>query len=298
MARSSSQSRHRLANQILDLIRNARFEPGHHLREQALGDLLGVSRSPIRSALQLLCELGVVEARRNHGFFLLKPFDALQRLELEVPSSADRDLYDQLVGDRLRGHLPASLTQSEIAQRYSVDRVVLMRTLARLAEDGLIARNKGHGWTFLPMLDSRRAMASSYDFRRVIEPALFLVPTFKADPTALSRARAHHLYFLSHPDLSTVDATALFDTDASFHEMFAEFSGNAFFLQAIQQQNRLRRLLEFNSYGNLRRVRDWLREHVAIIDTVLAGDLERSSTMMREHLTAAFGKADSTAISD
>ncbi len=298
MARSPAPSRYRLANQILDLIRNARFELGHHLREQALSDLLGVSRSPVRSALQLLTELGIVEARRNHGFFLLKPFDTLQRVEIEVPSSADRELYEQLVGDRLRGQLPHSLTQSEIAQRYNVDRGVLLRTLDRLAEDGLIARNKGHGWTFLPTLDSHRAMKASYDFRLTLEPAVFLIPSFKPDVSALNSARAQHLYFLSHPNLASVDPAMIFASDASFHEMFGEFSGNPFFLQAIQQQNRLRRLLEFGGYGNLHRLREWLREHVAIMDTVLAGDLARSSDQMRSHLTAAFGMADVEAIDD
>ena len=40
-------------------------------------------------------------------------------------------------------------------------------------------------------------------------------------------------------------AKEIFETDAEFHELLAEASGNLFVLQAIQQQNRLRRLLEF-----------------------------------------------------
>ncbi|MBS7699851.1 MULTISPECIES: GntR family transcriptional regulator [unclassified Chelatococcus] len=291
MARSSNQSRHRLANQILDLIRDAKFEPGHHLREQQLGDLLGVSRTPIRAALMLLTELGIVEARRNQGFFLIKPFDALHRIEIEVPTSLDQSLYEQLVRDRLAGILPQSLTQSEIAQRYDVDRVVMLRTLGRLSEDGLIARNKGHGWTFLPTLDSKLALHSSYDFRLTIEPASFLLSTFKPDMAALERARLQHMYLASHPDISGVDSMQLFSTDASFHEMFAEFSGNVFFLQAVQQQNRLRRLLEFGGYRNRRRVREWCKEHLAIIDAVLAGDYRRASEVMHAHLSNAVGSS-------
>ena len=77
MARSTQQTRFRLANQILDVIRDARMEPGHHLREQPLADLIGVSRTPIRSALDLLAERGIVETRKNQGFFLSKAFDTL-----------------------------------------------------------------------------------------------------------------------------------------------------------------------------------------------------------------------------
>ncbi|SEF01047.1 transcriptional regulator, GntR family [Rhizobiales bacterium GAS188] len=291
MARSSNPSRYRLANRILDLIRDARFEVGHHLREQQLGDLVGVSRTPIRMALGLLASEGIVEARRNQGFFLLKPFDQLHRIEIDVPSSADHELYERLVKDRLAGTIPNSLTQSEIARRYVVDRVVMMRTLSRLAEDGLVTRNKGHGWTFLPTLDSVLTLNSSYDFRLTMEPSIFLLRTFKPDAAALERARLQHVHFVSHPNIASIGGVQLFEADAAFHEMFAAFSGNVFFLQAIQQQNRLRRLLEFSGYTNRRRIRDWCKEHLAIIDAVSEGDFAAASQFMHEHLTHAYAAA-------
>ena len=292
MARSSnSSSRHRLANQILEVIRDARFEPGHHMREQQLSDLLGVSRTPVRAALTLLAEQGIVEARRHQGFFLLVPFNDLHRTEIEVPSSVEQDLYERLVRDRLAGKLPASLTQSEIGQRYNVDRLAMLRTLARLAEDGLVARNKGHGWSFLPALDTHFALRSSYDFRLTIEPAAFLLGTFKADAAALKRVRLQHMYLVSHPDIASVGSAQLFDTDAAFHETMAEFSNNIFHIQAVQQQNRLRRLLEFGGYGNRRRVTDWCREHLAIIDAVSEGALATAAQLMHDHLSHAYGAA-------
>ena len=61
MTQTTTASGRRLANQILDLIREAKFEPGHHLREQQLADMLGVSRTPVRTALKLLCELGIID---------------------------------------------------------------------------------------------------------------------------------------------------------------------------------------------------------------------------------------------
>ncbi|MBS0532729.1 MAG: GntR family transcriptional regulator [Proteobacteria bacterium] len=283
-----SQTRHSLANQILDIVRNARLEAGHHLREQWLGDLLGVSRTPIRAALDLLAERGAVETRKNQGFFLVQSFDALQRLQVEVPSSAEQSLYKQLVRDRLAGKLPGSVTQSEIAKRYDVDRGVLMRALSRLAEDNLVARNKGHGWRFLPTLATDVALRNSYEFRLAIEPAGILLDSFRPNPAVIERCRLQHMVLLSNPDLGSVDSAQLFETDVAFHEALAEFSGNLFLLQAVQQQNRLRRLFEFWSYGNKRRVRDWCREHLAIIDALEAQDFTRAANAMREHLTNAY----------
>jgi Bacterial regulatory proteins, gntR family len=82
---------------------------------------------------------------------------------------------------------------SEIARRYNVDRVALARTLSRLAEDGLIACNQGHGWTFLPTLDSLVSLRASYEFRLTLEPSGFLLSTFKLDPVTIERMRLQHL---------------------------------------------------------------------------------------------------------
>jgi DNA-binding GntR family transcriptional regulator len=287
MARSTQQNRFRLANQILDVIRDAKLERGHHLREQQLADLIGVSRTPIRSALDLLAKRGIVETRKNHGFFLRKPFDSLHRIEIEVPSTIEDELYPKLVRDRLDNRIPNSITPSEIARRYKVDRVALTRTLSRMAEDGLVARNQGHGWSFQPTLDSVVSLRASYEYRLTLEPAAFLLPSFKPDQAAIERMRLQHLYLVAHPDIATVSAKQLFDTDAAFHEMFAEASGNTFFAQAIQVQNRLRRLLEFGSYVDSRRVKEWCREHLAIIEAVAAGDLAQAASRMRAHLEQA-----------
>ena len=79
-------------------------------------------------------------------------------------------MYNQLVTDRLAGLVPASLTQTDIAQRYGVDRVTMTRALSRLSEDGLIARNKGHGWSFQPSLDS--ALTQNAVLHRLQNPRL------------------------------------------------------------------------------------------------------------------------------
>src|SRR3984893_1870191 len=291
MARSTQQSRFRLANQILDVIREARLEPGHHLREQPLADLIGVSRTPIRSALDLLAERGIVETRKNQGFFLRKAFDTLHRIEIEIPSTAEEELYSRLVRDRLARRIPNSFTQTEIARRYDIDRIAVTRTLSRLAEDGLVIRNHGHGLTFAPPLDSLISLRASYEFRLTLEPAGFLLPTFKPDHAAIERMRLQHLYLASHPNITAVNSMQLFETDAAFHEMCAEASGNAFFAQAIQSQNRLRRLLEFGSYFDSRRVREWCREHLGIIEAIASSNFAEASTRMRAHLEQALASA-------
>ncbi|MBW5931598.1 GntR family transcriptional regulator [Klebsiella grimontii] len=292
MQPDSTASSRRIARQILDLISEAKFDPGHHLREQHLADALGVSRTPVRAGLKELTRMGAVEARPNQGFFLLKRSNELELLEIEQSKSNDQKLYEQLVHDRIAGVLPESFTQTEISQRYEVDRGVLTRTLVKLSEDGLIARNAGHGWRFLQTLNSDVALRNSYGFRLMIEPTALLTPSLHVDRQMLKRLRAQHLRLITHPDITQVPAKEIFETDALFHELLAEASGNLFVLQAIQQQNRLRRLLEFGSYHNKRRVKEWCEEHVAIIDALRENKQEQAAELMRKHLQYAFDQVN------
>lgn len=292
MQPDSTASSRRIARQILDLISEAKFDPGHHLREQHLADALGVSRTPVRAGLKELTRMGAVEARPNQGFFLLKRSNELELLEIEQSKSNDQKLYEQLVHDRIAGVLPESFTQTEISQRYEVDRGVLTRTLVKLSEDGLIARNAGHGWRFLQTLNSDVALRNSYGFRLMIEPTALLTPNLHVDRQMLKRLRAQHLRLITHPDITQVPAKEIFETDGLFHELLAEASGNLFVVQAIQQQNRLRRLLEFGSYHNKRRVKEWCEEHVAIIDALRENKQEQAAELMRKHLQYAFDQVN------
>jgi DNA-binding GntR family transcriptional regulator len=292
VARRPSTGRYRLASQILDLVCKDRFESGYHLREQQLSQALGVSRTPVRAALDLLAEIGVVEARRNQGFVLTASYSALEDIRLEPPPTPNQDLYDRIIGDRLAGAIPNFLAQSDIARRYGADRLVVEHTLLQLADHGIIVRNKGRGWSFQPTLDSHGALRASYEFRLVIEPAGFLFGSFQPDRSRLEQARRRHEALVVQAELTEATASQIFAADADFHEMMAAFSGNAFLLQAVEQQNRLRRVLEFGGYFNRRRIRDWCQEHLAIIDAVTDNAREKAGQLMRVHLTNAWQMAD------
>ena len=59
----------RTAHEILVMIQSGDIKPGDHLRSQSLADKFGVSRSPVRDAMHLLSDKGVLEQRKNRGFF-------------------------------------------------------------------------------------------------------------------------------------------------------------------------------------------------------------------------------------
>lgn len=284
MSKSPRQNKFLLANRIIGLLRALRVEAGHHLREQQLANMLQVSRTPVRAALFLLEEHGMVQSHRNRGFFLRLQGNELDGAAIEIPASPQQDLHARIVDDRLARRLPERLSQTELSRRYGVEPMVVQKTLAALEGDGLITRNPGRSWTFKPTLDTRLAQDASYSFRHVIEPAGILMDSFRAHHDVLDRIRLQHVNLLARRPLREIPGRLLFELDADFHEAIAECSGNTFLLQAIQQQNRLRRLLEFGSYDNDRRVREWCHEHLAIIGALQEGDRNRAAQLMAEHL--------------
>src|ERR1700674_2681953 len=68
---------------IREMVLRGEFNAGERLTELALVDVLGVSRTPIRTALQRLAEEGLLEAARPNGYLVrtfseAEIFDAIE----------------------------------------------------------------------------------------------------------------------------------------------------------------------------------------------------------------------------
>ncbi len=280
--------RAQLVRDILWLATQQNWQPGYHVTEQELVAQFGVSRSPVRAALKVLEQRGVLRARRNQGYLLAQGRRDLERIRIEVPRTADDELYLRIIDDRSSGMLPEAITQADLLRRYSPNRAQLARVLVRMTNEGMMVRLKGHGWRFLPTLAGIHSAHASYEFRLIVEPAMILLANFRTDPDVLRQLREDHLKLLDQATRRRpIDRAWTYDLDASFHETIAGFSGNAFLVQAIQQHNRLRRLIEYGGYGKLERVKAWAGEHLAILDALQRGSLRRAAESMRLHLSNA-----------
>jgi DNA-binding GntR family transcriptional regulator len=273
------------ATRLLDLIRREDMTAGERLREEALAAMLGVSRTSVRGALRLLEDQSIVEARPRRGYRLRRGSKEIKG-STELPTSRDEGLYVQITRDRLAGGLPDSLTETDLMRRYGVGRHLVLAALALLSEDGIVHRGGGREWQFRPILKSRQAHEESYEFRLILEPRALLLPTFQLDKSELLRMKEAQTQLMCSLE-GRFSWREAFQTGASFHELLAMFSRNSFVLNAIRQQNRLRRLLEYRSYLNATRVRAWCLEHVSVMDALLAGDRQLAASRLAEHLENA-----------
>lgn len=274
-----------LARLIAQDIMAGRHTSGTHLSEEALAANYEVSRTPVRGALRLLAAQGLITHRPNSGYTVAE-HDTLANPAIAGAGPTQHELHRRLIDDRATRALPEQFTERELLQRYAVPRSVLAKALLQLSADGLIEKRKGHGWQFAPSLESRDALNESYRFRLAIECAGLLEPTFRLDSRALGLMRAAHEALALRQD-ADISATEFFALNTAFHEMLARFSGNRYILQAVQQQNQLRRLEEHAAFHRDARFVDSSNEHLRIIDALEAGDQKRAAQLMQRHLQAS-----------
>lgn len=263
------------------------MDAGSHLTEQELAEEFQVSRSPVRGALSYLASKGFLELRANRGFFVCKNGRDMGSVASLLPQTADEHMCVRIAKDWFEGRVAGSFSEAEFRRRYDLGRLAASRILLRLSEQGILVRRKGHGWQFEPTLNTQAAHDESYAFRMALEPAAILCPTFELDRALAALSRRHHATVLElDPDEASL--TTLFDIDAEFHRLIGISSSNRFFQAAIERQNVLRRLVEYESLlGCKGRLVASCEEHMQILEALECGERERAAEFMREHLRIA-----------
>ena len=282
----SNQFHSDIANQIVELWESEGLKVGDRVTERNLASQLDVSRSPIRGALTLLVQHDVIEHIPNSGYKLKIESEQLSK-HFKIDQASDTEkLYERILKDRFTEVIPKHLSERDCMKRYDVTRGQLLKVFLRLSNEGLIHRAKGYGWLFVDMLVNAKAYEASYELRLAIEPAALQVQGFQIDEDKLERCYLKHKKVLEKGTQS-ISSSDLFDLDAEMHELLMSFSGNPYFLQTIQNQNSLRRVVEYQSIDINERTEESCKEHLEILDALRNGKRELASTLLTRHLYLA-----------
>ena len=283
---SNNRLTERLSHEIRNMILGGELAPDAHLSAQKLADRFGVSRSPVREALQNLADQGILLQHPNRGFFVREAQQpSPEELDIARPVDAP-EIYYRLAEDWLKDAVPAEVTEQFLRARYDITKSELMDILNRATNEGWAERKQGYGWRFLPVAKTPEALEQIYRARCIIEPAGFLEPSFEIDWPALKEQKRIQEMLLKG-DIERLPAERLMALNSHFHEEVLRMSGNPFLHQALIRLNRTRKLLEYRSAVLRSRLHQQCEEHLEIIALVERGQNIDASYFMRRHLTDA-----------
>ncbi len=281
-ATNSPSLPNKLAQQILAFIADNNLEQECHLGEERLATHFKVSRTPIRTALEFLSEMGIVEKQPNKGYFVKADSKALVSKPLVEEDTEDPNYY-RIAEDRLAGILPERISERELMRRYGMTKSRLTNLLRRMSQEAWIERLPGKGWELMPILTSEKAYDQMYQLRMLIEPAALLQTDFYLPPGEIARLRDLQQTMLDGGILR-FSHTEIFQIGSQFHETLVSASGNPFFIDAIQRMNRLRRLLDYRTHRDRSRFVHTCKEHLQLLDLIEAKKLAQASEFLRIHV--------------
>ncbi|MEP6564735.1 MAG: GntR family transcriptional regulator [Mesorhizobium sp.] len=272
-----------LAQRILDVARQRGFEPGAHLPEQQIASLCNVSRTPVRAALRLLTEQGVVRWEAETGYRLAVDLAAQAAVATELPATEEDELAEAILRDRSARRLDQTVTVGGLMKRYSSERKTVLKALQRLTEENLLDRAPGQSWLFRRAPDDPEAQGESYEFRLLLEPAAIVSPGFRLDGARAAVLRQGMEALAALPD-AAFDSREFQRLDIEFHGMIADGAANRFVTDALSDHLRLRRLPRTYAGVNVFRLKQSLREHLTILDHLESRQYEVAADLLRVHL--------------
>jgi len=275
-----------LADRIRAELAESGAAAGQHLVEEELCRRFAVSRTPVRGALKLLAEQGVLKIRPERGYALAAPLrpspaDGTQAWSGREDSEYAH-LFDAVARARQTGALSDRFTRQEFLRHFKARAGVAARVLARLTDLGLRERRTGHGWSFSQ--ETGPALQESYAFRRALEPALLLLPSFRLDGEWARKSRAQHIALRNKPWQPQDDAT-FHELNANFHEQLARCCGNRHMQYAAERQFELRRFLARRWNYPVARIHNAIDDHLEILTALEQGYADKASALMLHHLT-------------
>ena len=277
---------HKVAREIVTLVRREDCPAGHHLSKLALAQKIGVSHNPVEAALAHLALIGIARHEKDRGYFLARAARHLgAAAEALVP--ADDPLYQRILDLRLDRDLSDTVSETGLIRRLGASRSAVHKALIRIQQEGWIERRAGHGWAFLPFIDSVEAYEDNYEMRRIVEPAGILSPKFSPVATELETLKKQQM-FMASGGYRMMTAIEWVDLNALFHETLSRWSGNRLLHQTIRHVNRLRKLIERRVVAEEPALRTrQIEEHLSILEAIERGDRGKAAALLEEHLIQA-----------
>lgn len=204
------------------------------------------------------------------------PHGAIRNLTLR--EQVAEYLREEILSNRLKPG--AELNEVALSRSLEVSRGPVREALGWLASEGLVKINPRRGATVAEL--SPEEFVEAYQVREALEVLAIRLAVPRMQPGDLERLRRLHERVAD--EVSRGEVKAFFETNAAFHQLLVECSGNLklqeLYRQLMAQMGRyLARSLSLR--GTLERS---VGEHEAILEAVEARDAERAAELLADHI--------------
>lgn len=187
-------------------------------------------------------------------------------------------VYSRIKDAIVSGQIPAGsrLSEIELSKQLDVSRTPVREAIRQLAETGLVTLSSRRGAYVL--LPTPKDIADIYDVRIALE--CICVRDLCAAPPVIDLEEHRQAFEEVSNDW---DAKKFSDMDSSFHVMLSGRSQNMYLKTMLARIGCLMMLCRHYAVGNIPKVLS-SHEHIAIIDAILACDVDRAQAEMSLHL--------------
>lgn len=198
------------------------------------------------------------------------------------------EIFAALQGRILRWEYPPGyrFTEDSLCKEFEVSRSPVRETLRMLEEHGLVDKVPYRGCTVKQ--PDLQAIGELYDVRLILELAVVEQLAARGLPAALADELAAIWRGLGAASSYTeVDGARLADADRAFHEALAAAAGNTTLLDMLRTINDRLHFMRMTDITRVDRLWETCREHLRIIDHILAGDPALAREAMQANIEGA-----------
>lgn len=209
------------------------------------------------------------------------------RADRSARRQRSKTVYAELRRALMLGEYPLieRLGEVKLAEQFGASRTPVREALMRLESEGLVHRRPEGG--FYPSSPNLADIRDLYELRRIIEVGTItrMAETgSRYDRDATRALRDQWTAMLTAMPEPEPDFVLL---DESFHVGLAAASGNDAVARNLQLVNERIRIVRMQEFLDTERIEKTIRQHVAIVDTLLAGDTAGTITLLTAHLDEA-----------
>ncbi len=204
-----------------------------------------------------------------------------QDLEL-LADKAYRLIKTQILGGKFPPNTP--LPEAELQRSLEMGRTPIREALIRLQQEGLvqIVPRRGAFVQTLTLNDAR----DLYHVRSILEPEAVRLASRHISPGELEALAKEFRELLADED--AIDLEELIQLDQKLHRLFLERCGNPYLAEALERLHNHSQLAWALSAQNRAEMLQACKNHLALIESLQQGDVEKAAGMMREHVLAMY----------